>query len=625
MAWDGYFKYDDVEIINAERTEAYAEMAGVTWFRPQFRNEWVHTALGEDVYEGVELDGAPWFDERVPYSKEFYGAYPLDITGLTDSTQQATIVEGLGDGGVVTQSRSATKSVVFNLVLIAASEAGAEYGTQWLKRALSGNRLEDSGCTGGDLVYFASEPHRHVPSDYCSDRLVPLGDGEEVTERLSRTLRRVKPTVGLTITSKRPTTDGGAVWQVQFTLTANNPFEFSVDVPVVDELAPPRTNWVKNPSFEVDLTGWTWTGCVLTRSLTQSIQGDYSGKMTATGGSWYYAQLATTSYATGAPGEEWMSGIWVYPPRDLTIEVMVAAYTSGNVYISNHSTFVAVSANEWTWVQTTAMTLPATTAKVGMAVLVAAAGVVASEVTYIDGALLDKAESFGAYFDGDFSSTDNSSDIWAWSGTPHASISTQASPTSDYIGTWTSTPYALSDVGDCYGISVQPIYDPLFPAPVAPPPPPGITWENSTPPEDWMRTRFTIPEEYIPRWSRVEPIFSLAAPLEEARNIRVRIYPDPLQTGDVSPLDPCDFVADFMVSYIPAESTLVIDTPSKSVYVDTSTVRRRADALVLNSAGGVFRWPQLSSGQQYVATVDMPVGASGSSPLVSLSLVGRSD
>ena len=161
MAWDGYFVYGGDEIINVTRTEAYVKAANHSWFRPAFGNAALPELLGDAPYTNALNDDPPWFDPDDPSSTDFYGLYPMSITGIDDSTRTASPTETLGDGGVPGRVRNAMRSMVFGGLLLAASEAGAEYGMRWLRDVLSGSPCGSgptSVCDGFTLCYLASEP-----------------------------------------------------------------------------------------------------------------------------------------------------------------------------------------------------------------------------------------------------------------------------------------------------------------------------------------------------------------------------------------------------------------------------------------------------------------------------------
>lgn len=160
MAWIGYYTYGGVEIINASRTETYARNAGLGWFKPVIRNEALPLLLGQK-YASPMQDPAPWVDTDDPASYDFYGFYPLNISGIEDSTATATVTESTLTGGVVGRSRRGTRPVVFSGLVVAASECGTEYGMRWLTSVLSGPPCGPStpgACIGAELHFLSCEP-----------------------------------------------------------------------------------------------------------------------------------------------------------------------------------------------------------------------------------------------------------------------------------------------------------------------------------------------------------------------------------------------------------------------------------------------------------------------------------
>ena len=161
MAFPGLFSLGGTEIINSSRTEAYARSYGVGWFRPVYQEAALAWLLGDARYTTPLQDDAPWTDPDDLNSYDFYGAYPLEITGLEDSTVAAEVVESVIDGGYVGKPRRQTRPVVFSAVLVGASECAVEYGLRWLRTALNGGpcltRLPGN-CSGVELCYLACPP-----------------------------------------------------------------------------------------------------------------------------------------------------------------------------------------------------------------------------------------------------------------------------------------------------------------------------------------------------------------------------------------------------------------------------------------------------------------------------------
>lgn len=422
MSWIGWLAVGNYrEIINASRTEAYANRYGLNWFKPVYKNTALPVMLNDDPYVDPITDDAPWYEPRIPHSAEFYGAYPLDIDGLDSSTSSASVTESIGDGATLGLVRRSSKTLVFNLALVAASQAGAHYGFSWLQHALVTGCDATNPGDGYDLHYFLTAPNLDPPTTDCDSRLNGWTQNPLVLyPQIKRHLRGCVLTVPPTVTQKSVTADGGAVWQVTFTVQAGNPFEYAEDTEI--------------------LVGW---------------------------------MQSSTPWVGGSP--------------------------------------------------------PA-------------------------GASL------------------------------------------------TTTSTTLANAG-CSAAVYTPLFDPLSPAVIAPPTPAGITWGGFNPPSTWYRRQLVLPKNMISDWSQMLPYIRLTTDTTESRNIRFRFYPDPLETG-APPADPCAFSGEYIVSYIPANATMVLDGEAKMVYVDNFGVRRRADSLIFSSDGSRFEWPQLSCGVQYVITLD---------------------
>src|SRR5262245_35639149 len=220
MAWIGYFEFNGEEIINATRTEVYAKAAGVSWFRPAYNNHDLPPILGES-YNSPMQDDAPWTDPDSLDTYDFWGCYPLDVTGIEDATTSAGVTESTLDGGVVGRARRSTKAMVFNPLLVGMSDCWVEAGFRWLKAAVGGNPCEGQGqssCAGNDLCYFSCEP--------CID-VADCDDYTRCMDRYFRSLHKVGVTAGPTVTGKQTMTDGGVAWMVTMTMVAGNPYEYS--------------------------------------------------------------------------------------------------------------------------------------------------------------------------------------------------------------------------------------------------------------------------------------------------------------------------------------------------------------------------------------------------------------
>lgn len=321
MSWAGYFEYDGNELINSHRTEAYARR--LSWFRPNYKNTSLGPMLGHKAYRTPGLDYAPWLDPDFTESYDFYGVYPLAVTGMESSTRTATITESTGDGGIPGRIRHATKQMVFNTLLLAGSEASAEYGMRWLRRVLLGGVCGATlaqNCFGASLCYLSSEPFARINrlplgSEYAGlfggtadfqtdDPILSGGDADDagglvfeggdagqtgsiltrsysifqvstrmddVTDCLTpyqRSLRNVSVTTGPTLLTKLKVPNGAA-WQVSFTAVAGSPFELGPEREVVTgflsgDVPNPWPGGVEPAGASMDTTGFIFseeTGC----------------------------------------------------------------------------------------------------------------------------------------------------------------------------------------------------------------------------------------------------------------------------------------------------------------------------------------------------------------------------
>ena len=193
-------------------------------------------------------DDAPWTDPDRLDSYDFWGVYPLEITGFEDSTVEATVVESVIDGGYVNKPRKGTRTTVFSAVLVGASSCAVEFGLRWLRTVLTSSPCFSANygvCGGVDVCYLGCEPV--IATDVNGVQATVTLDGRVVTlnavggqvladecyARLGRSMHDVTTTVGPVVTAKMDLTDGGCAWSVTWTMVAANPAEFGVEKPIV--------------------------------------------------------------------------------------------------------------------------------------------------------------------------------------------------------------------------------------------------------------------------------------------------------------------------------------------------------------------------------------------------------
>lgn len=211
MAYDGWIEFNGVELVNLSRTAQLAQSLNITtvWVQPS-KVSWIQQALGGLDYGNPTK--TPWYDAGYPASAEFAGIVPLDFRGLDDSTYAAETTENVGAGGQTSGARNASLSIVANVVLVASTERGVEFGKRWMDKVLAGTSA-NKFCSGTDLRYF-----RYGAA------------GAPVAHR-----RDVSLTRGSSLTNKRRRACSSS-WTMTFTLTADDSYEYGEEVPKITSL-----------------------------------------------------------------------------------------------------------------------------------------------------------------------------------------------------------------------------------------------------------------------------------------------------------------------------------------------------------------------------------------------------
>jgi hypothetical protein len=203
-------------------------------------------------------------------------------------------------------------------------------------------------------------------------------------------------------------------------------------------LALASTNYLPNPSFETNTTGWTPNGTVsLTREAVDPFVGSYSMKIEAT------AAISTTHLAAyntpaiaAAEGQVWSGAIYVKPIgatlTGRTARVALAFYNAGgsNVGTTGYGPTVALSPTGYTRISVENVPVPVGFSVTGVRLFVNKMGTdtwAIGDGLRVDAASVVRAATVGDYFDG--STTDIGSEgpyTYAWTGTAHASTSTKS-------------------------------------------------------------------------------------------------------------------------------------------------------------------------------------------------------
>lgn len=219
-----------------------------------------------------------------------------------------------------------------------------------------------------------------------------------------------------------------------------------------------------------------------------------------------------------------------------------------------------------------------------------------------DSITLDAAMiSLGAheYFDGD--TADSGSWVYSWEGEANASVSS-ATATVDS--------------------ELDPLEDPDCPKPPRPPRPPVIVEDCIVEVGTWNRYWLIIPESVVTEWLTMVPSILLKIGAEPARQVRIRIYPNP------DNLAPEEFAGEWsseqIVSYLPPFSNMLIDGVDQRSWASVNGgPRLRADHRLYGTGGTPATWPLLTCGISYLASFDVPLDASSGNLEVEIALTQR--
>lgn len=188
-----------------------------------------------------------------------------------------------------------------------------------------------------------------------------------------------------------------------------------------------RTNLIKNPSFEVDTTGY-WSGA---RVTTEAYVGSASLQLTAGA-----LNTRLTGYGANSNATANADAIPVSPNEVITFSAFVKAasspgpsirlkihwFNASGAWISDSDSAAVTIGTTWTRLSITGLA-PTNAAKFGVVIFDWFGGT--GGTIYTDGWLAEKSPFADTYFDG--STTGVANYTHAWTGTAHASSSTATS------------------------------------------------------------------------------------------------------------------------------------------------------------------------------------------------------
>ena len=149
------------------------------------------------------------------------------------------------------------------------------------------------------------------------------------------------------------------------------------------------------------------------------------------------------------------------------------------------------------------------------------------------------------------------------------------------------------------------ISDPYFTGISRPPRPPVILPPNILEISSWRRKTLTLPA-ITQRWGRIAPVISVLTEGAAAKYLRLRFY------RSAAGVSGCDFDGEFIISYMPANSVLTLNSITREATMRVNGGRTvPAGHLLFGSDGRPFLWPSLGCHSTYTMTADLMPGHTG--------------
>lgn len=364
-------------------------------------------------------------------------------------------------------------------------------------------------------------------------------------------------------------------------------------------------------------TGWrTFVQSVGTSGATGAVfravggfQGSWAARASfftdATGYGFLFgtADTPTSALADVEANALYFGSVHAWPSKAKNLRAVIRWYTAAGVYISSTpGSYQVVQAGGFTRLVASGVA-PATAAKASVHTEDAAATGTAlwrgGDWLHLDAAMVS-LQSLFPYFDGD--TADGGGFIYDWLGAPNATASIRL-------------PAAVDES--------DPLVDPDCPPIPGAPQPPQIDEECIDEVGTWRRYWAIIPETEVYDWLSVVPTTRITTGGYEARQVRVRYYPNP---DDLTPSEASALVAESeqVITYMPPNTVFTLDGVSESAWASVAGgPDRPTDHLLRGTTGAPPVWPVLSCGGSYLISFDVPLEAPEGNISVGVSLTTR--
>jgi hypothetical protein len=297
-------------------------------------------------------------------------------------------------------------------------------------------------------------------------------------------------------------------------------------------------------------------------------------------------QANANPYRTAVtPLEDYSASIMVYLPRPQRMAAEITWVDSGGVLVTRTAgASILVPANTWVTLNVQGQAPAGSAYGVIRAMDVIGDGWIgwlSGESFVLDAAMFALGGPY-PYFDGSFPDVDQFT--YAWEGTANNShsvrttVETEANPLID---------------PDCVVVP---------PAPRPPVVPNTCIDEIGV----WRRYWFRVDSGDVREWFDTIPTVTVKTGASAERQVRLRYYANPFER-ELSDLQPDDFCAEQIISYLPADSVLTLDGISESAWASVQGgASLDAEHLLYGSDGMPPTWPVLECGIGYYITMDVP-------------------
>lgn len=174
-----YACFGCVDFANNARTKAYVAWACATrkWEGDpagvvRMSRSWCECPLDDAEWTNPIDDEACWYDPRIPESADFLGIVIEKASGVRSSTFKREMTDAINGGSVLGMPTISGKTIVLEVLIVATSLAGQNYGIQWLER-----QFQDEGRCPADGSSCAScQGQLLTLRTHCYDTVDANGD-----------------------------------------------------------------------------------------------------------------------------------------------------------------------------------------------------------------------------------------------------------------------------------------------------------------------------------------------------------------------------------------------------------------------------------------------------------------